>query len=49
MLDNRRLAAFQQAGVKVPYRLATPEEATNEEWKFTTKNDGISIVIRGGG
>ncbi len=47
-LDNRRLAAFQQAGVDVPYRLATPQEIANEGWKFTTTNDGTSILIRGG-
>jgi hypothetical protein len=46
-LDNRRLAAFQQAGVAVPYRMATPQEAAAEAWKFTTKNGGISIRIRG--
>jgi hypothetical protein len=48
-LDNRRLAAFQQAGVDVPYRLATPQEVANEGWKFTTTNNGTSILIRGGG
>jgi hypothetical protein len=45
----RRLAAFQQAGVDVPYRLATPQEIAAEGWKFTTTNDGTSILIRGGG
>jgi hypothetical protein len=48
-LDNRRLEAFQRAGLDVPYRLATPEEITREGWKFTTTNDGTSILIRGGG
>lgn len=48
-LDNRRLAAFQEAGVDVPYRLATPQEIAREGWKFTTTNDGTSILIRGGG
>jgi hypothetical protein len=46
-LDNRRLEAFRQAGVKVPYRMATPEEASAEVWKFTTKNGGESVRIRG--
>ena len=46
-LDNRRLEAFRRAGVDVPYRMATPEEAARESWKFTTRNDGVSIRIRG--
>jgi hypothetical protein len=46
-LDNRRLEAFRRAGVDVPYRMATPAEAAKEAWKFTTKNDGVSIRIRG--
>lgn len=48
-LDNGRLAAFQDAGVDVPYRLATADEIAAESWKFTTRNDGLSIRIRGGG
>jgi RHS repeat-associated protein len=47
-LDNRRLAAFQKAGVDVPYRMATPQEVARDAFKFTTKNEGISIRIRGG-
>ena len=46
-LDNRRLWAFQEAGLDVPYRLATPSEAAAEAWKFTTINGGISIKVRG--
>ncbi len=46
-LDNRRLAAFQKAGVWIRYQMATAEEAAREAWKFTTKNGGISIRIRG--
>lgn len=46
-LDNRRLEAFRRAGLNVPYRMATPEEARAEIWKFTTKNGGISVRIRG--
>ncbi|MDG4820173.1 RHS repeat-associated core domain-containing protein [Micromonospora sp. WMMD956] len=44
-LDNRRLVAFQKAGIPMPFRMATPEEAANEAWKFTTKNEGRSIII----
>ncbi|GHE45309.1 hypothetical protein GCM10018785_13740 [Streptomyces longispororuber] len=44
-LDNRRLVAFQKAGIPMPFRMATPEEAAGEAWKFTTKNEGRSIVI----
>jgi hypothetical protein len=47
-LDNRRLWAFKQAGVKVPFRMATPEEIA-KEWikKFTTDTQGLSIRVRG--
>ncbi|MCP4100339.1 MAG: hypothetical protein GY750_02735 [Lentisphaerae bacterium] len=48
-LDNRRLVAFQQAGVQVPYRLATAQEIAAQTWKVTTTNGGTSITIRGGG
>ncbi|MFC5152798.1 polymorphic toxin-type HINT domain-containing protein [Streptomyces amakusaensis] len=44
-LDNRRLVAFQKAGIPMPFRMATPEEAASEAWKFTTKNEGRSILI----
>uniref|UniRef100_UPI003F49333C hypothetical protein n=1 Tax=Pseudonocardia sp. CA-138482 TaxID=3240023 RepID=UPI003F49333C len=48
-LDNRRLAAFKEAGVDVRYRMAKPREIASEwERKFTTDNDGTSIIIRGG-
>jgi hypothetical protein len=46
-LDNRRLEAFRRAGVNVPYRMATPDEIANEAWKFTTRNNGVSIRVRG--
>lgn len=46
-LDNRRLEAFRRAGVEVPYRMATPKEDSAEGWKFTTRNNGTSIRIRG--
>jgi len=45
-LDNRRLIAFQEAGVDVPYRMATPEEIAKEGWKFTTSNGGTSIQLK---
>ncbi|MEV6984897.1 RHS repeat-associated core domain-containing protein [Sphaerisporangium sp. NPDC051017] len=48
-LDNRRLVAYQKAGIEsVPYRMATPAE-TRKEWrkKFTTETDGRGIQIRG--
>ena len=46
-LDNRRLEAFRRAEVPIPYRMATPEEAAAEAWKFTTRNSGTSIRVRG--
>lgn len=46
-LDNRRLEAFRRAEVPIPYRMATPEEAAAEAWKFTTRNNGTSIRVRG--
>ena len=44
-LDNRRLKAFQDAGVEVPYKKldAIPK---GEEFKFTTKNEGVDIIVR---
>ena len=45
-LDNRRLQAYQEAGVQAPYRTATPDEIANNAWKFTTKNQGTSVIIR---
>ncbi|WP_168735497.1 RHS repeat protein [Cohnella fermenti] len=46
-LDNRRLYAAQQAGTQIKYVLATLEEITKDAWKFTTKNEGVSIKVRG--
>ncbi len=46
-LDNRRLVAFRRAGQEIPWTMATPEEVLDEAWKFTTKNEGISVRIRG--
>lgn len=47
-LDNRRLEAFRRAGLEVPYRMATADEIASQSWKFTTKNQGISVIVRGG-
>ncbi len=46
-LDNRRLWSFQQAEVPIPYRMATPQEAASETWKFRTTIGGTSIRVRG--
>jgi hypothetical protein len=46
-LDNRRLEAFRRAGVSIPWRMATEEEIAAEDWKFSTKNQGASIRVRG--
>ena len=49
-LDNRRLYAFKQAGMKsiqVSWVNPTSPNITKEiAWKFTTLNDGLSIVVR---
>jgi hypothetical protein len=46
-LDNRRVHAFREAGLDIPYRFATPEETAKEAAKkMTTTNQGISIKIR---
>lgn len=48
-LDNRRLYATQQAGVKVKTVGASQDEILRESGKkFTTKNDGASVRIRKG-
>lgn len=48
-LDNRRLKAFQVAGKPINTVKATAEEIENEAWKMTTKTDGLTIKVRGGG
>lgn len=47
ILDNRRLYAFQQAGINVPTQPATAAEIAAESFKFTTNNGGSTIVVRG--
>ena len=44
-LDNRRLHAFQQAGIDIPFQKldAVPKK---ELFKFTTDNGGTSIRVR---
>ena len=44
-LDNRRLKVFQEAGIDVPYEKLNDIPQT-EIFKFTTKNEGITIEIR---
>jgi hypothetical protein len=47
-LDNRRLYVFQQAGLPIRTVPATAEEIASElPRKFTTINDGLSIIVRG--
>ncbi|WP_032927083.1 SpvB/TcaC N-terminal domain-containing protein [Leptospira santarosai] len=46
-LDNRRLAAFKAAEKNVPYRMATKEEIAKESYKFSSKNNGESIRVKG--
>lgn len=48
-LDNRRLKAFQEAGVSIRTRPATANEIANDAFKFTSKNGGESVRVRGGG
>jgi hypothetical protein len=48
-LDNRRLKAFQVAGKPINTVRATAKEIAAEAWKFTTKNGGTSVTVRGGG
>ena len=45
-LDNRRLKAFQEAGIPIRYEKldSIPKK---EIFKFTTKNQGVDIEIRG--
>ena len=47
-LDNRRLYAFKKAGILIPYQKASEHEVAGEGFKFTSRNKGESIVVRGG-
>jgi hypothetical protein len=44
-LDNRRLHAFQQAGIDVPFQ-KLDRIPKRELFKFTTKNEGLKIEVR---
>lgn len=47
-LDNRRLKAFQDAGVPINFQKVDFDNLPKKELdKFTTQNEGISIRIRG--
>jgi hypothetical protein len=46
-LDNRRLYSFQQAGIDIPYQ-TLDSVPSSQLFKFTTQNNGTSILIRGG-
>jgi hypothetical protein len=45
-LDNRRLQTFQEAGIPIRYE-RLDSVPRRELFKFTTKNDGTSIEIKG--
>jgi hypothetical protein len=47
-IDNRRLKAFRDAGKSIRTRKATKAEIENaiKNEKFTTKNNGVSIIVR---
>lgn len=46
-LDNRRLLAAHQAGVKVHVVPATPAEVAKEAFKLTTKTQGNFVGVKG--
>lgn len=46
-LENRRLYAYQQAGIDVPTQPATAAQIRRDTFKFTTPNGGQDIVVRG--
>ena len=46
-LDNRRLEAFRRARVDVPYIMAGPRDVSILSRRFTTQNEGMSVVVRG--
>ncbi|QUJ67397.1 hypothetical protein KDD30_15385 [Photobacterium sp. GJ3] len=48
-LDYSRLKSFQEAGVPMRTKPATVYEIANEAFKFTSKNEGASIRVLGGG
>jgi len=46
-LDNRRLKAFQEAGIDIPYT-KLDSIPRGERFKFRTKDEGVDIRVRGG-
>jgi hypothetical protein len=44
-LDNRRLYGYQQAGLEINYN-KLDHVPKRQEFKFTTRNDGESIIVR---
>ena len=47
-LDNRRLYCFKEAGLEsIPVIFASLKEELKEAFKFSTRNDGVSIQVRG--
>lgn len=51
-LDNRRLVAFQEAGITdIPVIDVSgfDDLIANERWKFDTTNGGIDVMVRRGG
>ena len=44
-LDNRRLYAFQKAGMEIPY-VKLDKIPKKENFKFSTTNNGVSIEVR---
>ena len=44
-LDNRRLKAFQDAGLPIQYE-KLDNIPVDELRKFTTKNEGVSVRVR---
>ncbi|HEX4965393.1 MAG TPA: Ig-like domain-containing protein [Thermoanaerobaculia bacterium] len=44
-LDNRRLYVFKEAGIEVPY-VKLDHIPADELSKFSTKNDGFSVMVR---
>jgi hypothetical protein len=47
-IDNRRLKAFQDAGVDIPFEKVDFADLTarTKRTRFTSENDGISIEVR---
>ena len=45
-LDNRWLEAFRRAGIKIPFRMATSDEASKGRRKFSTENSVASAKVR---